>query len=308
MSLSSGALRHVREVCILLGAYFAYMFVRKILIANVEPIAFENAIKVISFESAVGFFWEPAWQSWAIENSKSLVMLLNWAYIITFIPIIAVTATILYIKDRPRYLYYRSIFLWSFLFALTAFGSFPLAPPFFLPEHGFVDTIRQFGPTAYTWTLYTDNNQSAFFYNAFAAMPSLHFGWTILFGVLFLRTKNKLVKVFGIMYPTMTFLAITITGNHYIIDAVGGASIILASYLIHEGLLHLKPRTSPAMASARTRLSIAATNLRTAVTSRTAYLRVAIDPTKSHLRQEGFRSRTGKVAKPPIPLAREKRP
>ena len=62
-------------------------------------------------------------------------------------------------------------------------------------------------------------------------MPSLHFGWTVLFGVLFLTTPNKLVKLFGIIYPIMTLFAITITGNHYIMDAVGGGLLVLAAFL-----------------------------------------------------------------------------
>ena len=53
-------------------------------------------------------------------------------------------------------------------------------------------------------------------------MPSLHFSWAVMFGIIFLRTNNNLLKVFGVIYPTMTLFAITITGNHFLMDAIGG--------------------------------------------------------------------------------------
>ena len=42
-------------------------------------------------------------------------------------------------------------------------------------------------------------------------------------------SKNR-----GVVYPTLTLFAITITGNHYITDAVGGALLIIASFLTME--------------------------------------------------------------------------
>ena len=55
-----------------------------------------------------------------------------------------------------------------------------------------------------------------------------------MFGIIFLRTNNRLIKVFGVIYPTLTLFAITITGNHYIMDAIGGGLLIIASFLTME--------------------------------------------------------------------------
>ena len=73
-------------------------------------------------------------------------------------------------------------------------------------------------------------------------MPSLHFGWTILFGILFWNTRGPIwvtlcLKLWGISYPILTFFAITLTGNHYIMDAIGGAIVALLSLLLYNGLL-----------------------------------------------------------------------
>ena len=122
-------LRHSKQVLIVVGAYFLYMFIRRYLIADIETVAIENAIKVTAFEFARGFLWEPSWQAWVIEHSKGLAIFFNWVYILTFWPIIIVTAFIAYVLDRQKYFYYRNLILISLVISLIVFMLFPLAPP-----------------------------------------------------------------------------------------------------------------------------------------------------------------------------------
>ena len=220
-------LPHVGELSLVVGAYFAYMYTRKLAFSDLETIALDNATRIISLERSLGFFWEPEWQAWTIASAKSLVVFLNWAYIVTFWPIILTTAVILYVGNRRRYAYYRNVVLLSFVFALLGFMLFPLAPPRMLADH-FVDTIKTFGPAFYA------SREFANYYNPYAAMPSLHFSWTIMFGVLFLRSRRIWLKVFGVLYPAVTLVAITVTANHYIMDAIGGALLIGASFAFLE--------------------------------------------------------------------------
>ena len=220
-------LPHVGEFGLLAGAYFAYMYTRKLALSDFETIAQDNAKRIISLERSLGFFWEPEWQAWAIASAKGLVVFFNWAYIVTFWPVVLTTAFILYVVNRRRYVYFRNVVLLSFVFALLGFMLFPLAPPRMLADH-FVDTIKAFGPAFYA------SREFANFYNPYAAMPSLHFSWTILLGVLFLRTPSMWIKVLGVLYPALTLVAITITANHYIMDAIGGALLIGASFAAME--------------------------------------------------------------------------
>ena len=218
---------HIRELTIVVAAYFIYMYTRALVFSDFQSTALENSRRIIDFEISLGIFWEPTWQNWAIDSARELVLFFNWAYIITFWPIIAVVGVTLYITNRARYKYYRNIVLLSFAIALVGFMIFPLAPPRMVTEY-FVDTIEAFGPSGYA------SREFANYYNAYAAMPSLHFSWTVMFGILFLTTPNKWVKVFGLIYPTMTLFAITITGNHYIMDAVGGGLLVIAAFLTME--------------------------------------------------------------------------
>ena len=246
-----GPLRHVREVLLVLSAYFAYMFIRKYIVSDIEIAAFANAAKVVSFELSGGLFREVAWQSWTIAHSKPLIIFMNWAYVLTFGPIIGVTALIIYFKDRPKYLHYRNVLLVSFIIALIGFAVFPLSPPRFLPEYGFVDTIRNLGPAWWIGHSWYGSRDTAVYFNVFAAMPSLHFGWTVLFGIIFLSMRPRLIKLCGVIYPTMTFFAIVLTGNHYIVDAIGGAAVAVSSILLYALLLRLRFRGPEYLATAR---------------------------------------------------------
>ena len=227
LKMGKRMLPHAGEFALLVGAYFAYMYTRKLAFTDFETIALDNAKRIISLEKSLGFFWEPEWQAWTISSAKSLVVFFNWAYIITFWPIILTIAFILYVVNRRRYVYFRNVVLLSFVFALLGFMLFPLAPPRMLADH-FVDTIKAFGPAFYA------SREFANFYNPYAAMPSLHFSWTIMLGVLFLRTPSIWMKVLGVLYPALTLVAITVTANHYIMDAIGGALLIGASFAVME--------------------------------------------------------------------------
>ena len=101
----------------------------------------------------------------------------------------------------------------------------------------FVDTIEEFGPGFYA------QREAADYYNAFAAMPSLHFTWTALLGLMYFRWGPGWLKVAGVLYPLLTLLAITITGNHYLLDAVVGAAIMVVSLGVVRGLYSLHWRT-----------------------------------------------------------------
>ena len=229
----SGAIAHVRELVLIVGAYFVYMILRQAIAPDIGGVATANAERLISLESKLGFFWESSWHRWAIDTAGWLITLFNWIYIVTFLPIVLTTALIYYLFDRDKYFYYRSIIFLSFGVALIIFSIFPLTPPRMMEHHGFVDTFAIYGPTWYA------GREMASYYNAFAAMPSLHFAWTVVFGVLFFRQGSLLFKALGILYPTLTLFAITITANLYILDAIVGAAVMLVSYLIYKMFIQL---------------------------------------------------------------------
>ena len=73
--------------------------------------------------------------------------------------------------------------------------------------------------------------------NQYAAMPSMHIAWAVIVAcVVIPRTSRRWVRVCAAVYPVITTLAIMITGNHYIIDAIGAVAIVAIGYGLARAL------------------------------------------------------------------------
>ena len=99
-----------------------------------------------------------------------------------------------------------------------------------LNKNSLLDSIQTYGPTFY------GGPQMTAFYNTNAAVPSLHFSWTAVFGVLFFRSMTGWRKYLGVLYPMLNFSAIVITGNHFILDAEVGGILVATSFGLVEWL------------------------------------------------------------------------
>ncbi|MFF2129680.1 bifunctional glycosyltransferase 87/phosphatase PAP2 family protein [Streptomyces olivochromogenes] len=148
---------------------------------------------------------------------------------------------VLYARRPGDYRWARSALGFATLMALLGFWLFPLAPPRLMPGLGIVDTVhgvQDFSKPDYgTLTALT---------NQYAAMPSLHFGWSLWCGVVIAVLAPKWwMKALGLLHPLLTVSAIVATGNHWVLDAVGGAAVVGAGF----GLTHLLqgPRPRPLM-------------------------------------------------------------
>ncbi|MFI6655847.1 bifunctional glycosyltransferase 87/phosphatase PAP2 family protein [Streptomyces sp. NPDC050523] len=150
---------------------------------------------------------------------------------------------VLYWRRPVDYRWARSSLGFATLLALVGFWLYPLAPPRLLPGLGIIDTVhgvQDFSKPDYgTLTALT---------NQYAAMPSLHFGWALWCGVVIAVIAPRWwMKALGLLHPFFTVSAIVATGNHWVLDAVGGAAVVGAGF----GLSYLfqGPRARSAMAS-----------------------------------------------------------
>lgn len=221
----TGGRGQLAELAIYPAAYLLYLLSRELAVGG-ERAALDNAAALIALERSLGLFVEPAMQRWVIDYARLLAVALNWVYILTYWPIILTAALVCYRIRRPVYYYYRNVLVASLLPALAIFALFPVAPPFKTPY--LVDTIQVYGPAFY------GGPGMAVFYNTNAALPSLHFSWTCVLGTLFLRELPGGWKALGAAYPALTFCAIIITGNHFVVDAVAGAVSAGAAFGVVE--------------------------------------------------------------------------
>ena len=245
----AGAVRRgriAREVALVLFGYFAYFLVRGFTQGS-EAQAVSHAQRIVGFEKAAGFFWEPAIQRQVVDHHW-IVTAANWMYIYGHWPLIACVAGWLLAKRPAAFSIFRTAFFISGAIGIIIFVTFPVAPPR-LADVGVVDTV----------TMYSNSYrvlQPPAFVNQYAAVPSLHFGWDMLIGIaLITQSPWRLVKVAGAIIPALMFGAIVLTANHYIFDAFAGGIVaftgLAAAYAI-------RPRATAAQPAAAKRRALAA--------------------------------------------------
>ena len=206
-----------------LGALI-YFLVRGAVVDRFDE-AVGNAIGLIAIERSLGMFWENEMQQWVLA-SPLLVDFLNGAYFWGHMPVIGITAIVLFTRSRVVYRFTRNTFVISASIALIFYAFLPVAPPRLLPEYGFVDTLALYGNASY------QAQELGPFVNPYAAVPSLHFGWAILLSVGLWRARprsyNKpLFLSMVILLPTIQFFSVILTANHFILDLVVGAGVAM---------------------------------------------------------------------------------
>ena len=221
--------RFVKEGSLLLLGYAAYMLLRQVFPDDLEAVGRANALKVIEVEKSLGFYWEPWIQSTLLSEASWVVALFNWAYSLGFLPVIVPGALVLMCLRYDSFIYFRRVFLISYVITWVVWLTLPVTPPRLMLEEGFIDSIEVMGPAFY------NSKESIAYYNQHSAMPSMHFGWPLLFSVMLLRIGNRPLRMFGVLYPVVSLAAIIVTANHFFLDAIVGGAIIGAAF----GLYHL---------------------------------------------------------------------
>ncbi len=213
----------LREILLVLAGVVVYFGVRGITVTDAQE-ALDHALDLVALEQALGLYVEPSLQA-LVLGSDSLVAFMNWIYIWGHWPVIAVVLLWLFFLHPDGYRRTRNAMLISGGVGLFIFALFPVAPPR-LTDLGFTDTVTQHS-SAYRVL------QPPAFVNQYAAMPSLHVGWDLLMGLaIYVYARHTLLRVAGLALPVLMVASVVLTANHYIIDAAGGAALVLASMAV----------------------------------------------------------------------------
>ena len=179
--------------------------------------ALANGRDIVAVERALGLFHEVEIQ----QALSALEGLFSAYYMAGFAPLIAVTLGWLAIRQPQQYRELRTALLISLSIATVVFIVFPAAPPRLIPDLGIIDTV---GLSAHDTGSFAGVR-----FNPYAAMPSMHVGWSLLVGLAgFRAARRRLIRVFFAVHPFVMVLTVTATGNHFALDAVGGAAIAAA--------------------------------------------------------------------------------
>lgn len=215
-----------QEIGFIAIVYYLYSLVRNAVPSH-DAGAFNRARTILSIERRLHISIEHAVNSF-VAGQHWLAYICNYYYAtLHFVVTIAVLVWV-YLKHPMRYRAMRSVLLLTNLVALVGFWLLAVAPPRMLT--GFVDTVVKF----HTWGSFASPGLAKES-NQFAAMPSLHIGWS-LWSALAIVTlaRRRWVRVLGAIYPLATVFVIIGTANHFVLDAVGGAAALGVAVVIQR--------------------------------------------------------------------------
>ena len=142
----------------------------------------------------------------------------------------------LYIARNHAFYFVRNMFMVAMGLALVGYMAYPTAPPRFLPEWGFSDSVASFvGENA---------EQSAdVLYNPFAAVPSMHVAFALMIAIpAIMLVRHRAFRVLWGVYPFVVTLVVMVTANHFWLDAALGALVAAASaYAASAAFARVRP-------------------------------------------------------------------
>lgn len=164
--------------------------------------------------------------SW-LAGHPGLMTAANYEYATTYLVSAALLLVITYVWAPPLYRQARNSFIVLNLIAFVCFAALPLMPPRMLPD--FVDTVAT-GGTVGSWgsPLVAGANQ-------LAAMPSLHMAWALWVSVMLARmSRSPWLQVTSAVHVGVTLYVVLATANHYLLDAVGAAAVVVVAVAATE--------------------------------------------------------------------------
>jgi hypothetical protein len=234
--LPHGWLDVLRQVALFGAAYFAYRLVRGLVEGDANA-AFAHARDLISLERTLHVFVEPSIQAWA-SGSHFLMVAASWTYVNAQTSVTVAALVYLYLRHNRNFYFVRNMFMIAMAIALVGYTVFPTAPPRFMPEWGFIDSVSDFTGVHVS---HASSSMTALF-NPYAAVPSMHVAFALMIGWPRARlARHRVVSVLWLLYPFLMAFVIVATANHFIVDALLGALTAGLSAYGARGLARARP-------------------------------------------------------------------
>jgi PAP2 superfamily len=216
------------------AAYYVYRLVRGVVDGQVAE-SFAHARAIVGFERAIGTFFEPGLQDLLLSEARWLVDAANLSYVNMHLFGTTTFLIWLYFARNPAFYFVRNMFMFAMAIALIGYVVFPTAPPRFMPEWGFTDTV-----VAMVGSEPADT--ANVLYNPYAAIPSMHVAFALMAGLAGARLvrNSVLIGLFRVYPLWVTFVTIA-TANHFWMDAALGAAAAAIAYYLAVAAARTRP-------------------------------------------------------------------
>ncbi|WP_217196420.1 phosphatase PAP2 family protein [Streptomyces buecherae] len=204
------------EILLIAVSYWTYSLIRNAVPAHKDT-ALRNAHWIWDAEQSLGLAVERG-VNHGVDSVTWLIVGMNYYYATLHFVVTIGVLVWLYRWHPGRYAAIRLVLFATTGVALVGFFFFPLAPPRLMPDMDFIDTVL----VHRTWGSLASGNLAEVS-NQYAAMPSMHIGWSTWCGItISALARPRWVKTLGVLYPVATMVVIVATANHFWLDAVGG--------------------------------------------------------------------------------------
>ena len=149
-----------------------------------------------------------------------LIETFNWYYAVLHFPVLIGCLIWLFVRHRADYGHVRTTVV-LFTGASLLIQLIPVAPPRMLSDTGLVDTAARYGQSVYG-SLGFDADQ-------FSAMPSVHVGWALIVAIAVITASRSRWRWAVAAYPALTLLVVVVTANHFWLDGVAAALLVLGA-------------------------------------------------------------------------------
>jgi hypothetical protein len=188
----------------------------------------------ISIGGAAGAFARGRW-IWQLERSlrlpselgvqngllrhHDLVQVVNVFYLAAHVGGLLLFLPWLFIRHRQQYRHWRNVIA-VFTGVSVLIQLMSVAPPRLLPQYGFVDTGALYHESAY-------QHLGQGLIGQLSSMPSIHVGWAIAIAIAVISASTSRWRWLVIAHPVVTIYAVVATANHFWLDCIAAAGLLL---------------------------------------------------------------------------------
>lgn len=221
--------RAAREVALLAVLYVGYSAAR--LVADSDPgRAIAHAHALLRLESLLHLDVE-AWLNGLVSGVPALALAASYWYSALHYLVTPAVLVWAYRRHPGRYGRARTALVVATAVGLVGFVLLPTAPPRMLP--GFHDTLAATAGDGWWSSDASAPKGLGGLTNELAAMPSLHVGWALWCAwVVGTLARRRWVRLAAVGYAVGTALVVVGTANHYLLDAVAGAAVVVVGIVV----------------------------------------------------------------------------
>ena len=227
------------EVALIAALYAGYSLSRTLVDAD-PSVAVAHGELLLRTERALGIDVERPLVDWLV-SSTTLSVLAGYLYAALHYTVTPAVLVWLYVRRPDHYRAARLVLFAATAVALVCYFWVPTAPPRLLPD-AYPDVLALTAQWGWWGAEASAPRGLGSLTNQYAALPSMHVGWAVWCGLMLaVLARTRTMRAIGVAYPLLVTLVVVATGNHYLLDAVAGAALVLG----FAALAAVAPRLAP---------------------------------------------------------------